>query len=84
MATMNQGLTTADLAGLSRWVKEHSAGAIVPLAFSQAKALLDEMKRLQQSSELLRKQNKKLRLRLSGLGVPPDAADGDGEPVPDV
>jgi hypothetical protein len=63
------------VAELQRWVRSHVDGATLTLSFAQAKALLDELKRLRQSDAMLRQQNKKLRRREArdlGAGCTPD------------
>jgi hypothetical protein len=65
----------SDIAELQTWVERHGEGASLTLSFVQAKALLDELKRLQQSDGMLRRQNKKLRRREArdlGAGCTPD------------
>lgn len=78
---MNTTLPSADRQGLQAWVKAHGPSATLSLPHAQAKALLDEIRRLEQSSGLLRKQNAKLRARLQRLGAEADdeAEAGDAD-----
>lgn len=69
---MSTSLRTADRAGLQAWVQAHGPSATLAVPHAQAKALLDEIRRLEQSSGLLRKQNAKLRARLQRLGAEAD------------
>jgi hypothetical protein len=80
---MTNDLKRADLDSLGQWVKAHASGAELVIPFAQAKALLDELRQMQQGAVLLRKQNKKLRLRIALLkeGSATDEAAGDGEDV---
>lgn len=55
------------LAELRRKVKAAGAGGDVAMASSQAHVLAEEVARLVQSSERLRKQNAKLRRRIARL-----------------
>jgi len=77
---MRDGLRTTDLDGLAGWVKSHGAAAELVLTYSQAKALLESLRQLQQGGILLRKQNKKLRLRIALLK---EAAGVTGDADPD-
>jgi chromosome segregation ATPase len=51
----------------------------VALAASELRALLDELGRLQQSNDRLRRQNRRVRLRLQRLGADDEESDGDGD-----
>ena len=61
------------------------SGDAVTLGAAQCKLLLDELSRLQQSNERLRRQNRRVRRRLHGddAGAPPDPATGaDADATP--
>jgi len=61
------------------------SGDAVTLGAAQCKLLLDELSRLQQSNERLRRQNRRVRRRLQGgdADAPPDPAAGpDAEATP--
>lgn len=67
-------------------MKSHGVDTQLVLPFAQAKALLESLRQLQQGAVLLRKQNKKLRLRIALLKEevgdtsvedPDDVADSD-------
>jgi hypothetical protein len=61
------------------------SGDAVTLPAAQCKLLLDELSRLQQSNERLRRQNRRVRRRLHGddAGAPPDPAAGaDADATP--
>ncbi len=74
---MAKELRSADFTSLAGWVKANGPDAVLQLQQPQARALLEEYKRLRQSSDLLRKQNRKLRVRLAGPGAAgaPDQED---------
>lgn len=57
--------------------KLKDAGAAVSIAGSDLRTVLDELGRLHQSNERLRRQNRRLRLRLQAAGVPDAEAAGD-------
>ena len=80
---MAEGLKRPDLEGLAGWVKSHAEATTLTLPYAQAKALLDDLRTLQQSAVLLRKQNKKLRLRLAALKEEAGTADAS-DPDDDV
>lgn len=89
MLGMRDGLRSSDLDGLAGWVKSHGQESQLVVPYAQAKALLDDLRQLQQGAVLLRKQNKKLRLRIALLkeaagdaGLGSDEAD-DGTPLDD-
>ena len=74
-------LRADDLAALLKELRARlrRSGDAVTLGAAQGKLLLDELSRLQQSNERLRRQNKRVRRRLRGddAGAPPDPAAGD-------
>ena len=77
MLRMRDGLKSSDLEGLAAWVKHHGAEGQLTLPFPQAKGLLESLRQLQQGAVLLRKQNKKLRLRVAQLKEAAGAAGID-------
>lgn len=70
---------------LRRWLKQHGDTESTALTAPQLRLLLDELARLGQSSDRLRRQNRRLRLRLQRAGgeVEPEPADDGGDGVPD-
>lgn len=53
--------------------------ATVAVAAADLRVLLDEVGRLQQSNDRLRRQNRRVRLRLQRAGLADDEVVGDGE-----
>ena len=63
------------------------SGADVVVAEAELRLLLDEVGRLVQSNDRLRRQNRRVRLKLQRAGIAEDAADaqeGDGDPNGEV
>jgi hypothetical protein len=80
-------LRADDLAALQKELRARlrRGGEPVALTAAQCKLLLDELGRLGQSNERLRRQNRRVRLRLHGedTDAPPDPAAGaDAEATP--
>jgi hypothetical protein len=72
-------LRADDLAALQKELRARLRQGDGPFALTaaQAKLLLDELARLLQSNERLRRQNRRVRRRLHGdAGAPPDPAGG--------
>lgn len=67
--------------GLRRLLRArlHDGEAAVSVPRDDLQALLDEVGRLQQSSDRLRRQNRRLRLRCQRAGQDVDDADTEGE-----
>lgn len=53
--------------------------ATIEVAAADLRGLLDEVGRLQQSNDRLRRQNRRVRLRLQRAGLADDEAAGEGE-----
>jgi hypothetical protein len=67
---------------LRGWLRTHEGGAAV-LQAEQVRVLLQEVGRLEQSSDRLRRQNRRVRLRLQRAGLEPEPeTEGPGEAVP--
>ena len=73
-----------DLPDLRSWLKSHpSDGAELSLPRAAVKALHDELQRLLQSNERLRKQNRKVRNKVTRIKGG-EAVDLDDLPGPDA
>jgi hypothetical protein len=66
---------------LRAWLRTHDEGSAAVLQGEQVRLLLQEVGRLEQSSERLRRQNRRVRLRLQRAGLEP-GTDSPGEAVP--
>jgi predicted RNase H-like nuclease len=62
------------------------SGADVVVAEAELRLLLDEVGRLMQSNDRLRRQNRRVRLKLQGAGIGDDEADTQGveDPIDEV
>jgi hypothetical protein len=58
--------------------KLHGSGGSVAVDTGDLRTLLDELGRLAQSNDRLRRQNRRVRLKLQRAGIAEDAADADG------
>jgi len=58
------------------------SGAEVVVAEAELRLLLDEVGRLMQSNDRLRRQNRRVRLKLQRAGIAEDAADAQGDEDP--
>jgi hypothetical protein len=69
---------------LRAWLRQRGEGTHAVLQPEQVRLLLQEWGRLEQSSERLRRQNRRVRLRLQRAGLEPEADmdAGAGESVP--
>jgi hypothetical protein len=69
---------------LRAWLRQRGEGTHAMLQPEQVRLLLQEWGRLEQSSERLRRQNRRVRLRLQRAGLEPEADTdaGAGESVP--
>jgi len=77
-------MTTAhDLENLRKTLRKklNDGKADVTLTGAELKLLLDEMGRLQQGNDRLRRQNRRVRIKLQRAGIAEDAPEG---PEPDV
>ncbi len=64
---------------LRRWLQQPGDGEC-GLGTGEVRLLLDELGRLQQSADRLRRQNRRVRLRLQKAGLPPEPGDGEDAP----
>jgi hypothetical protein len=69
---------------LRAWLRQRGEGTHAVLQPEQVRLLLQEWGRLEQSSDRLRRQNRRVRLRLQRAGLEPEADTdaGAGESVP--
>ena len=58
------------------------SGADVVVAEAELRLLLDEVGRLMQSNDRLRRQNRRVRLKLQRAGIAEDPADAPGDEEP--
>ena len=58
------------------------SGADVVVADAELRLLLDEVGRLMQSNDRLRRQNRRVRLKLQRAGIAEDPADAQGDEQP--
>lgn len=52
---------------LAKWIRNHAAHDQLSLSYSEATALNNELKRLEQSADRLRKQNRKVRIKIDRI-----------------
>ena len=64
------------------WLRDHADGDTFALAGAQLRLLVDALGRLQQSNDRLRRQNRRVRLKLQRAGLADDEApESDGGEV---
>lgn len=63
----SQAGETTPVPDLTAWLRSHKPGSSITLTYESARALHQEMQRLKQSADRLRKQNKKVRRRVDRI-----------------
>jgi hypothetical protein len=78
-----QGDTFESLrSALRAWLRQRGDSGEAVLRSEQVRLLLQECGRLEQSSERLRRQNRRVRLRLQRAGLEPEAPEPGEESAP--